>query len=158
MYYVSILPDGDTSVYSRDEAHLREYLRVFMDVKKPVIYSVNDVGLDKILRKKPGEEISHTFNDAPWMTDSDMEFMTENMQTDCEAIYLELKLIRRKLKMFKGQAAQDLRKAITEFFKERVPNEEVGIDEFDVRDRLFEKIKYTKYIKKTLPKAYCDAK
>lgn len=151
-YYVSVIPEIDYTFYCEDEAHLREYLRLFLQIKKPVIYSVDSEGLDKILRVKPGEEVVSSFSDAPWMTDSDMEFATENMMNDCDVIHSELKIIAKKLKLFKGPAAKKLRLAISEFFKERIPNEEVGIDEFDPVDRMFEKIKYTKYIEKTMPK------
>ena len=144
-YYICVVPAYD-SIYAEDEAILRDYIRVFTDIKNPNIYKVDESKLQEILSKYPGEEVVLQM-DGVYMTDSDSESILELMQNDISSIHSQIRNVKKFLKFFKGKKAKLLKDAIDAFLKERVENPDFSIDEYDTEDILLEKINVNKYIK-----------
>lgn len=150
MYYVCMIPDL-YPVYCEDEALLRQYLDIFTDLENPNIYCASQETIDKLKKTKGAEELNEPYKGSIWMTDPDMEFVADMLETDVHTIVCELKVIRKLLKFFKGESSKNLNKAIKEFLKERIPNSDFDIDEFDPEGLLLERVKFDKYVEHVIP-------
>lgn len=148
-YYVCIIKDGITP-YSEKEEILRAYMNDIHKEDNPIIYKVDDEGLRKIEGKYFTDLVTEQFPDM-YFTESELEDISSTAECDCEFIAGVLKRLKCFLKSCDTPASKELLKSLKKFEKEPVEciddvNED-ALDEFDLVDRLFEKIDYKKYSK-----------
>lgn len=138
-------------IYHTDEGVLLDYVNNIIEEDNPKIFKISEGDFKKLQSKSEFcEELElQDKKDDLYLCDTDIEAVSENVESDVSYMINALEDIVRILKYFKG--SEKLRKEIKKFFVKRYPNEEyTPSQDYDTFDIIIEKLKLRKYARHCL--------